>query len=712
MSLLQKVRAACGEFVSHNGIITGQCVLCLEKLSLSWRDWGVHLLEHTHEQLYYCTECHIGIENQSDHAQCPADSKINVFGRYDIGCRLDGFICKHCNYLQINDYRLLEHLEEEHPDAMYETDVSRVVLLPDIRPQWHIIPTGFAYIPVTDRYRCGVGNCIFHAKNSTEYIDHFRKTHSIMKTYFCRYCKKTINRIARPTVPLAEVLQHIELHSSHIHQCYYCPKSTTSKDEIQTHLMIDHSELSVKFWHNRRKGDNGIELCELIEIALDCSICNDRVDYKSAAVDHFRTKHAGRQFNFHARKFIKDTTEELDVRCSVDDSVCYREVFGCGVCGENLLDKAKWLGHFNAMHPKDLLTARHHLKWIKFTEDQTVQHHRLMLFSCASCNDLQAPYTATIDACYEHWKHRHIGSDYKPFHFRVTALVKCLYCNTVATFPDLKTHMTKQHDGKPFVALKAFEYRKICAFCDYTTDVDAATAEGDHIKHFEENHSLAMQSNVANPIPFRDSDLQQILRISIHKKVKCAYCDDVFHTKYDYRKHHASEHTKMEQMFSHIDDTGTMQLIGDCCHMPIEQKEFFNHLAHHRHALSCGKCFFRTTDAFTLVCHQVECHERGTVPQKYRRFLERWYWRSKLIFDNGLVISQFNAVGTQFDTSTEFQRFADDLIETKMQAYQGNGSNVMTNGNDDAIDVDADDAADTTTAAVAGNVVDLDEWSD
>lgn len=706
MSLLQKILAVRGEFVSHRGIITGECVLCFEKLSLSWSEWSRHLLEHTHEQLYYCTECHIGIENQTDHAQCPAESKINVFGRYDIGGRLDGFICKRCNYLQINDYRLLEHLQEEHSDAMYETDVSRVVLLPDVRPRWNIIPTGFAYIPPADRYRCGVGNCQFHGKNSTAYIEHFQKTHSTIKTYFCRYCKKILNRIARPTVPLAEVLQHIDLHSSHVHQCYYCDKCTTSKDEIQTHLMADHSDLTVKFWHNRRKAENGIELCELVEIVLDCSICDERVDGKTAAIDHFRTKHAGRQFNFHARKFIKDTTEHLYVRCSVDDSVCYREVFACGDCGEHFPDKAKWLGHFNAVHPNGLLTARHHLKWLKFTE-HTTQHQRLMLFSCASCNNLKTPYTATIEGCYEHWKHQHIGSDYKPFRFQMTGLVKCLYCNTIATFPDLKTHITKEHGGNPFVALKAFEYRKICAICEYTTDADAAVTEDDDlIKHFKGSHSLAVQSNVANPIPFRDSDLRQILRISIHKKVKCAYCDEVFRTKRDYRIHHTSEHTKLEPMFSHIDDLGTMQLNGDCCHTPIEQQEFFNHLAHHKHSLACNKCLFKTTDAFAFACHQVECHERGTVSQKYRNFLERWYWRSKLIFGNGLVINQFNAIRTEFDTSMEFQRFVDGLIETKMRTYVGNGSNAMANVDD------ADTDADTTTAAMADSVIDLDEWSD
>lgn len=699
--------------MSRDGLITGECVLCLEELSLSWYEWSHHLLEHTHEHLYYCTECRIGIVDQRDHVGCLDESKINIFGRYDIGGRLDGFVCKLCNYLQINDYSMLEHVYEEHStNADYETDVARVVLLPDVRPQQHIIPTGFAFIPLTERYRCGVGNCIFHGKNAADYIDHFQKTHSTIKTYYCRHCKKILNRIARPTVPLAEVLQHIDLHSPHMYECFYCSPAycSTSKEEMQIHLMATHSDLAVKFWHNRRTDGNVIERCELIEIALDCSICGDRIDCKDTAIDHFRTKHSGCQLNFQALKFIKNTTNDAYVTCSVDDSTCYREVFGCGECAENFPDKAKWLGHFHAMHPNGLLTARHHLKCMKSTKDTTtISDQRLMLFSCAACIDLETtPYKATIDGCYEHWKCLHTKSNPKPFQFYAIELVKCIYCNTIATFQDLKEHVAEEHAGKTFVALKAFEYRKICAFCNYVVDgaMDTDAEIENHVQHTRAKHLLAVHSNVANPIPLRDEDLRQILRISVHKQVKCEYCDDVFETKDDYREHHRNEHIKLELMFSHIDGTKTkMQLFGECCNAQIKQSEFFNHLAQHKHLLTCEKCLFETTDAFALVCHQMECHERGSVSLKYRQFMERWYWRSRLIFGNGFVINKFNAIGTQYDTSKEFQQFIDDLIEKKMLNYRGNTSSEMGRINGD------DDYADTTTAAAAAAVV-IDDESD
>lgn len=671
---MQQIRAARGVFSNRDGIVAGACVLCSEKLSLSWFDWCRHLLQHTHEQPYFCTECQIGFDKPTDH-RCSNESTINVFGSHANGGRLEGFLCKLCNYLQITDYRLLEHFSDEHTDGLYERDVERITLVPDVRPQEHIIQTGYAFIPAHQRFRCGVGNCLFHGRNFSEYTEHFNKTHKICKTFFCPHCKKIINRMQRETVPLDEIRQHVDLHSSHLYQCFYCTECGPSRDAIQTHLLDKHSDLVVKYWHNNRHkiGDN-IEKCELIDVVFDCCVCGERVDSKTSAIDHFRSQHSGRQFNFRAMKFIKDTAPNLHVTCSVDDSTCYREVFGCGLCYEYFSDKAKWIDHFKDTHPQRLLVAKHKLKLmsVKFIDvtPDPMEYQRLMLFSCASCTQSNTEYKATIDECYDHWKNTHTRLNFKPFHFGVTALVACNYCDIVATFQDLETHVIEKHAEKPFVALKAFEFKKMCALCNYSGDAATATpaADDDFIEHFRNKHALALQANVCNPIPMRDLDLWQIQRIFAHKKLKCGYCDGIFETKMEYRGHHAKNHTKSEQMFHQIEDKKCVQLIGDCCHTQINPKLFFEHLAHHKHTLACNECLFDTNDAFAFVCHRVECHERTTttVPQKYRNFLELRYWRSKMIFGNGLVLNQFNTHGTEYDRTVEFEEFLEHLLDDKL----------------------------------------------
>lgn len=121
-------------FEYKDGVITGVCVFCASKLSLSWFDWSQHLLNHTAEQRFYCGECNSDFATQLDHGSCSTASMIDVFG--DIGNSLEGFICKLCDYIQINDYRLLKHLDEDHGDvcALFEYDVARMTLVPDIRP--------------------------------------------------------------------------------------------------------------------------------------------------------------------------------------------------------------------------------------------------------------------------------------------------------------------------------------------------------------------------------------------------------------------------------------------------------------------------------------------------------------------------------------------------------------------------------------------------
>lgn len=695
ISLLQKIHAHSRRFENGDGIIGGDCVLCSKQLSQSWFEWSRHLLQHTNETKYYCTNCEEDVADLCEHERCPSEQIINIFGKHEVGTALEGFICKKCDHLKINDYRLLEHLQADHStDGFFETDVERVVLVSDVRPQHYTIPSGFAYIPPSERYRCGVGKCSYHAKNTTDYSDHFGKVHSIIKTYFCRFCKKIINRMSRQTVPLREILQHLDLHSSHIYQCYHCVDCFTSKDQMQTHLMADHSDLAIKYWHNERQVNNTIRNCEHIEIILDCSICNVRVDCKAAAIDHFRTKHSGCQFNFNALKIIKDTTAKLYVTCSTDvHTVCYREVFGCTVCSENFADKAQWLGHFWADHPDELLTARHHLKWMKASVDTAhadeMAYQRLFLFSCAYCPlNSSASYQATIDECYTHWRRTHFTpSEAKPFQFHVAELAKCNYCNTIATFHDLKTHIADGHDGKPFVALKAFEFRKICALCNYCS-TNAENEESDLIKHYRKEHAVAMQSNVANPMPMDDSILSRLLQVSTHKKGKCQYCGDAFQTVLDLRVHCAKEHPEMASMF---------KLIGNCCRSPINSKSFLVHLAHHKHTLGCDKCQFQTTDTYAFVSHQVDCHQRGstTVPEKYRNFLEFWYWRSELHFNNGLAINKLNACGTRFDDSPKFERLIEALIEDKaMKTMPNNGHDNESDDEYISDDVKSDDDVD------------------
>lgn len=637
-------------------------------MTLSWYDWKQHLLEHTDEKRFYCFECNVQLNNKTDHTSCPPETIIDVFGDQDVGCSLDGFICQLCDHYQINDYRLMDHLEKKHDDlgALFEMHVARVTLVPDMRPEEHIIQTDTVYVPQTERYRCGIGQCIYHGKTLAEYAEHFRKAHSIIKTYFCPHCNLLMNRMNEPTVAHDKILRHIECHGKELHQCASCELIMTSEKQIQAHMTGEHGELPIKFWRNSRHPDGADS--ELVDIVLDCKLCGQRVLNVPSALAHFKEVHQGFEIDFKAIKLIKSTTKDLEVIFSMDDSkLHFSEVLVCGLCDQHFSDKHEWLQHFSQAHSTEALAVRRDFKWIdSLPRQKQCEFDRNMLFFCKSCENTDGAKmmcSTTVDGIYEHWKRKHRGDNFIPFQYYVIELVACNYCNVMSTFQGIKEHISKSHPNVKFIPIKAFENDKRCAFCNTTSD--------DLDEHIRTKHALAMQADVLNPMPLHQQDLWRLLQIKVHQKLKCGYCDAIFEVRDAYRLHHSIEHPKLERMSQLFFDKDSILLIGDCCHEPIDPNVFYDHLEYHKYSLKCDKCTFRTTDPFNFMRHQVECHETSlNVSDLYRNFLELKYWRSELVFGNGLVLNKFNTQGTELDYTANFEVFANRLVAEKMDEYE------------------------------------------
>lgn len=117
-------------------------------------------------------------------------------------------------------------------------------------------------------------------------------------------------------------------------------------------------------------------------------------------------------------------------------------------------------------------------------------------------------------------------------------------------------------------------------------------------------------------------------------------------------------------------DRDSIKLIGDCCHTQIEPNEFHDHLEYHKYTLKCEECSYRTTDAFHLMKHRVDVHEEANdVSTLYLNFLQLRYWRSELIFGNGLVVNKFNTQNTEYDYSRNFDSFAARVVAEKRNEY-------------------------------------------
>lgn len=660
-TLLEMLRQIDARFERQNEVIDGACLLCKDKLSLSYDAWKLHLVCHTGESRLYCTTCSLPLLPKSDHTNC--SPPIDVFGSQDAYTALEGFICTICDYMKINDYDILHHLQKDHNDncTHFGVNVERVTLVPDLRTHQHIIP-GFAYMPLKERYRCGAGRCTFHGKTADEYLEHLTKAHRICKTFYCPHCKKMINRMDQTTVVPSDVMRHLAFHSTDIYQCFYCDFVATSDFQMLDHLTAQHDDKALEFWHNNRENDGD---SDLVKIALDCNLCNLRVHKVQSSIEHFNNEHVGYDVDFIVFEIIKTTKKDLSVIChSKDSSRDYREILICGLCSEPLLNKHNWVEHFAKEHPSKAMVFMRDFKWLNATEYNEIcaSFDCQMLFYCGCCdlNDfMTVKCSSTIQGIHDHWRRSHTKPELKQFRFYAAELVACDYCDMLSTFQGLKIHISEDHPDEPFTAIKIKGKQRLCALCDHPEDDVSA-------EHFETVHPHAFHSNVFDPVPMFDEKLQKLLNNSSHMKVKCGYCQRIYETLDEHHKHHKEEHRDLGLKPRLFHDRDTIDVITSCCHTMIEQKDLYAHLSRQKHLFTCTMCTEQIAGSFEYAQHNVDVHKAfEDVFASYRHLIESQYWRSELYFGNGLVINRLNTQGTEFDHTDNFQQFVQQLIDSK-----------------------------------------------
>lgn len=93
--------------------ITGLCYFCEENHTFLKFGWQVHLIAHTGEKMFHCTQCRTQIETKKQHDRMPCKNSIeNVVQTKEN--TLVGFMCNDCNYFQFSSDRLIAHLKNQH----------------------------------------------------------------------------------------------------------------------------------------------------------------------------------------------------------------------------------------------------------------------------------------------------------------------------------------------------------------------------------------------------------------------------------------------------------------------------------------------------------------------------------------------------------------------------------------------------------------------
>lgn len=87
------------------------CVFCEKEIDYSAYHWADHIRTHTGEYARKCCLC-----NKSTNLPIHCNVSTEQIYILDKNNDLDAFICDICNYVQLDDARMVEHLRHHHDD--------------------------------------------------------------------------------------------------------------------------------------------------------------------------------------------------------------------------------------------------------------------------------------------------------------------------------------------------------------------------------------------------------------------------------------------------------------------------------------------------------------------------------------------------------------------------------------------------------------------
>lgn len=664
--MIKRIRCQDETFEFKTGFISGMCFFCETKIRCTIKDWKKHLLSHTGEYEYYCSKCSIGLPTRSKHEGCSKVFVKHVFDSQANNCALKAYICKLCNFLQVNKDNLIKHLVNEHGSSSYELNKhsKKVTLVPNLRPITSMILNGLDFVGSANRYRCGFGQCYAHFGGSTDLLTHFKHMHNRWGDYMCPHCTQIIRWRT-----FDDILNHYKLHSCDLFQCGTCQHIFGTEFDIILHIMRDHPFDEFKYRHNIRSHHYGVEKRE-VTILMECNLCSSRFDNVQAASTHFKKQHESLNVDFTAIQLTKTTSVGMVTQFSVHKKpLIFRQFFVCQRCNQSILSKEQLIEHQKRNHKGQQIDLKLS-KIVQLNSDQIANtntftaknslYDRYLLFTCVHCDAV-----GDVDNCWStvkdvhlHWRSSHPT---KPFQFSAALLMSCHYCNFFSTFHGLKEHHEKKHPQKEFVLSDLIDQNR-CAICEYVGD--------GLVGHFKSKHELTVQINRLNPISLSNEIINKLTGININRKRECGHCQNIFETEADIKMHHQIEHNGLEMSSQKVFDKESFYVVTGCCQSTLEPHELLDHFEHHKFSVLCSKCHFETSELYEFINHQINEHElTKDADFLYKRFLFNRFWKTLLVFGNGLVLNKSNLVKTDFDDSKAFQDLVESMLKEQKEKY-------------------------------------------
>lgn len=304
--MAHRLRMQLEPFEEHNHMITGFCYFCDEIKSTRKYGWQYHLLNHTGEFLFHCSECDGNFKAKNQHDNCSGEP-INIFDANKLrnDDSLYAFMCKECNYTQIKRERMIKHITAEHGYSDAANWYEQLCLVPDLAPVNLKIP--FDYADAGKCFACTI--CSQQLNNANEFLAHFDEQHDQANEYGC-FCGA---QLTLPDFNLSGsyVCAHLNVHSADIFVCMVCdqqlPTILFTENETHKHLLNSHPKDRFHYKHIHRESNERYTIVECKITTIKCQLCKMQFDDLATSEIHFKTVHSMKQvtltISMHQKSF-------------------------------------------------------------------------------------------------------------------------------------------------------------------------------------------------------------------------------------------------------------------------------------------------------------------------------------------------------------------------------------------------------------------------
>lgn len=607
--------------------IRAYCYFCDKILDLSSVRWQHHWLNHTGEQLYYCFGCDYRLPKAIKHNQtCSLQNIRTIFDEPSFKhSTVTGHMCKLCNFIQINERRILQHLQHQHdlPEGDLSGYLETVALVPN--PMNDIIKTSHKQV-LDNRFKCVDPKCTF-ATNVRQLLSaHVRKhDRSKIGELICAHCPKQKTKFTT----FRAYLEHLHCHGAYIYECMICSKHYYTQKSTLEHVLYAHAECEQQLGYRHNHHTTNAIFAESIVLTLNCKGCSIPLNNVAAMSSHRKRCRSTVTIN----QTIHRKTPDLKMLSTWTEYLVSDDVFYCSICGNEYDTKQKYFNHHEVDHIGQSIlfkfvanTFAMDCNWTKAPEpDNFDEHIYYLCHHCYGRHNHRCERYSSAEQVFKHWEQSHRPNDID-FLFTVHGMVRCKHCGQYTSKSTLRQH---QMD-------------------------------------FHRNENIPPPgTGVISTVDINETTINGLLALRLRDAVKCVDCEQRFDAMDQAVRHASEKHPAQPLNIIQCNDADqNIYVIAGCCKAELAENKLLNHLEFHPIPWKCiPPCNFETIDSLTLFRHEVVHHNvRMDEWELAGDFMRSKYLASWLVFGNGLTVRRPDLLHTRFDDQGKIDDFLDLFV--------------------------------------------------